>query len=146
LQGYLFFHFHPYRLPQVRGKALYEKLSKDRDLIKPARLERYSWLPDGTGLYFKEEENFKKIDIKTGKKKNLFDEGRIISEYNKLTGKNLDKLPFEYFEFIKNGNRIRFKVKSKAFIYDLGSGEGSILKCCLRTLSIERLYGISIFI
>jgi len=117
------FSFSSVSFTQIRGRALYEKLTKDRDLIKPARMQRYNWLPDGTGLYFKEEGNFKKIDIKTGEKKNLFDESRIISVYNKLTGKNLDKLPFEDFEFIKNRSRIRFQVKSKAFFYDLDSGE-----------------------
>ncbi|MFO7980845.1 MAG: DPP IV N-terminal domain-containing protein [Candidatus Aminicenantes bacterium] len=108
---------------QVRGKALYEKLIKDKDLIKTEGLERIQWLPDGTGLYFKEEKSFKKIDIKTGEKEDLFDEETIISKYNGLTGKNLEKLPFEDFEFINQGKKIRFKVKSKAFIYDLSSHE-----------------------
>lgn len=121
--GIFVFSISSVSFAQIRGKALYEKLLKDRDLIMPERLERYNWLPDGTGLYIKEGNSYKKIDIKTGEKKNLFDEGRIISEYNKLTGKNLGKLPFEDFEFIKNGIRIRFQVKSKAFIYNSGSGE-----------------------
>jgi dipeptidyl-peptidase-4 len=108
---------------QIRGKALYEKLMKDRGLIRPERMERYNWLPDGTGLYIKEGISFKKIDIKTGEKENLFDEDRIISRYNDMTGINLDKLPFENFEFIKNRSWIRFQVKSKAFLYDLDSGE-----------------------
>jgi len=108
---------------QIRGRALYEKLTEDEDLIKPQGLERVHWLPDGTGLYFKEDKTFKKIDIKTWEKQTLFDEETLISRYNSLTGKGLGKLPFENFEFIDKGKKIKFKVQSKAFIYDLNSHE-----------------------
>jgi len=119
----LIFSFSSFSFTQVRGKALYEKLIKEKDLIKHEGFERINWLPDGSGLYFKEEESFKKIDIKTGEKEDLFDEGKIISQYNKLTGKSIDRLPFKDFEFINNGRKIKFKVKSKAFIFDLSSYE-----------------------
>ena len=106
---------------QVRGRELYEKLIKDRDLIKPEGLERIYWLPDGSGLYFKEDKSFKKIDIETGMREDLFDEEKIISRYNELTGERIEKIPFEDFEFINKENKIKFKISSKAFIYDLNS-------------------------
>ncbi len=119
----LIFSFSWLSFAQVRGRELYEKLTKERDLIKDEGVTRLSWLPDGSGLYFKQEKSFVKIDIKSGKKEALFDEARIISKYNELTGKDLKELPFENFEFIDNGNKIKFKVSSKGFLCDLESYE-----------------------
>ena len=108
---------------QVRGKALYEKLRQSRNLVKYEGERRISWLPDDSGYYIYKERKFKKVDITTGKTSPLFDEVKIIASYNALTGKNVSKLPFSRFTYLDEGEKIRFVVSSKAFIYNLDTGK-----------------------
>jgi dipeptidyl-peptidase-4 len=109
---------------QVRGRALYEKLTRDRgELVKYEGLERVEWTPDGTAFYQFEKDSFVVIDAVTGQKKPLFDDPAIIEAYNALTGKSEDKLPFRRFTYLDNGKKIRFMVGSRAFIYDLATGK-----------------------
>ena len=108
---------------QIRGKALYEKLIKDKKLIKFEGLSRINWIPDGTAYYVFKDKTFKRIDAETGNESNFFDDARIISAYNSLTNKDVKELPFKNFTFIKKGEKIRFLSGNKAFIYDLASGQ-----------------------
>ena len=41
---------------QLRGKALYEKLTKDRTLVKSEGLSRVTWTPCGSSYYYYDEE------------------------------------------------------------------------------------------
>lgn len=109
---------------QVRGRALYEKLSRDRgELIKYEGLQRVEWTPDGTAFYQLEKDSFVIIDPVTGQKNPLFDDPAIIEAYNALTGKSEDKLPFRRFSYLDSGKKIRFMVGSRAFVYDLATGK-----------------------
>jgi dipeptidyl-peptidase-4 len=75
---------------QIRGKALYEKLTKEsRKLVKFEGLSRVTWTPDGMAYYLFEDESFKKIDPVSGKKSSLFDDAGIIAAYNTITSKKL---------------------------------------------------------
>lgn len=106
---------------QLRGKALYEKLRTDKNLIKFEGLARVTWMPDGNAYYLFEDKTFKKVDPITGEKSSLFDDSKIISAYNTITDKNEEKLPFKMFTFIDKGKKIRFTDTNKAFIYDLNT-------------------------
>jgi len=65
---------------QVRGKALYEKLTEDsKKLVKFEGLSRVTWTPDGMAYYLFKDESFKKIDPISGKKSSLFDDAGIIA-------------------------------------------------------------------
>lgn len=108
---------------QTRGKKLYEKLLADKNLVQFEGLRRVNWTPDGLACYIFEEETFKKVDPVTGEKSSLFDNPKIIAAYNKITNKNSEKLPFNNFIFIENGEKIRFMVANTAFIYDLITGK-----------------------
>lgn len=107
-------------LGQIRGKELYDKLKTDKSLIKFEGLSSINWTPDGNAYYIFEDGTFKKIDPETGEENCLFDDSRIISAYNKLTGENIDKLPFttETFSFIDDSRKIKFTRLGKAFVYD----------------------------
>ncbi|MEA3421543.1 MAG: hypothetical protein U9Q97_07705 [Acidobacteriota bacterium] len=56
---------------QIRGKALYEKLRTDKNLVKFEGLSRVRWIPDGKAYYLYEDNTFKKVDPVTGKKNSL---------------------------------------------------------------------------
>ncbi len=107
---------------QLRGKALYEKLIKDKELIKFDGLSRIKWTPDGKSYYIFEEDTFNKIDILSGEKTSLFKDEEIIQAYNRITGKSEEKLPFKEFHFLDDGKKIQFKVQNKAFIFTFKTG------------------------
>jgi dipeptidyl-peptidase-4 len=109
---------------QVRGKALYEKLTRERSsLVKYEGLERVEWTADGAAMYQYEKDTFLKIDAVSGEKVPLFDDEAIIGAYNMLTGKKEDKLPFRRFSYLDQGEKIRFMVGSRAFVYDLATAK-----------------------
>lgn len=108
---------------QIRGKALYDKLRKERNLIKPEGLSSINWTPDGMAFYTFEENTFKRIDAASGEKSSLFDDAKIIAALNTITGKQEEKLPFRNFIFIDNSQKIQFRAFNKAFIYDLATGK-----------------------
>ena len=108
---------------QIRGKALYEKLTKEsRKLVKFEGLSRITWTPDGMAYYLFEDESFKRIDPISGKKSSLFDDAGIIAAYNTITSKKVEKLPFRRFTYIDKGKKIRFMVGSKTYVYTLATG------------------------
>jgi dipeptidyl-peptidase-4 len=107
---------------QIRGKELYEKLRTDRSLVKFEGTARLTWTPDGEAYYILEEGTFIKTDPVSDKKSPLFDDAKIIAAYNKITNKDIKKLPFRRFTFLDNGNMIKFDVSSKAFLYDRSAG------------------------
>lgn len=108
----------------VRGKALYEKLRKEaRNLVKYEGLQTVSWTPDGKAFYIFEENTFKRIDALTGEKTNLFDDAKIITALNTLTGKQEVKLPFRNFNYLAEGQKIQFTAYNKVFIYELVSSK-----------------------
>lgn len=109
---------------QLRGKALYEKLTKERSkLVKYEGLERVTWTADGAALYQYEKDTFLKTDPVSGQKVSLFDDQAIVEAYNMLTGKKEAKLPFKRFSYLDQGKKIRFTVGSRAFVYDLATGK-----------------------
>jgi len=105
----------------IRGKALYEKLRKERDLIKYEGLDRISWTPDGKFYYIYEDNTFKKVDPLSGEKSSLFDDGKILGAINTVTGKQEQKLPFRNFSFLEDGQKIWFRALNRAFIYELAT-------------------------
>ncbi|MGB8952033.1 MAG: S9 family peptidase [Candidatus Aminicenantales bacterium] len=107
----------------IRGKALYEKLLKDKDLIKFEGLSKINWTPDGQSYYVYEDSTFKKIDAASGKKSSLFPNAKILAALNAVTGKEEKKLPFKNFESLNSGRKIRFAAFHKTFIYDLATGK-----------------------
>ncbi len=117
------FSLCPTSQAQVRGKALYEKLTKERrELVKFEGLSRVTWTPDGMAYYLFEDATFKRIDPMSGKKSSLFDDAGIIAAYNTITSKNGKKLPFRRFTYIDKGKKIRFMVGGKAYVYTLATG------------------------
>ncbi|MBS3818360.1 S9 family peptidase [bacterium] len=116
--AFIFLSLVPFTYAQLRGKALYERLTEDEDLIKFKGISKFHWTPDGKAIYVYKEGTFQKIHILTGKKSPLFDHKALISAYNEITHKNLDKLPFKDFTFMDEGQKIRFKVQTKGYIYD----------------------------
>ncbi len=113
-------------LSQVRGKALYEKLSRgSRDLIKSEGLSRINWTASGMGYYEYDQEakGFKQVDVLSGQESPLFDEAAILKAYSSVTGKSEASVPFRRFTFLDEGNKIHFRVGARAFIYDRESLE-----------------------
>ena len=109
---------------QIRGKALYEKLTKEREkLVKFEGLAMVTWTPDGTAYYKFEKDTFVKIDPVTDQKSLLFDDDAIIQAYNTHTSKNEEKLPFQRFSYLDEGKKIRFMEGSIAYVYELASGK-----------------------
>ena len=107
----------------LRGRALYDKLRTDRSLITYEGERRITWMPEGAAYFLQEKGDFFKVDARTGEKSPLFDSARIISAYQDLTKKDITKLPFTRFEYLKKGKVIKFSSGPKSFLYDLASGE-----------------------
>ncbi|MBU4329258.1 MAG: S9 family peptidase [Acidobacteria bacterium] len=106
-----------------RGRALYEMLRTDRSLIGYEGERRIAWTPDGKAYYQPEKGTFLKYDIQSGEKSPLFDDAKIIAAFNAQTKKAVNKLPFQRFEFLKDGQVIKFSAGPKNYLYDLESGE-----------------------
>ncbi|MCJ7680540.1 MAG: S9 family peptidase, partial [Candidatus Aminicenantes bacterium] len=106
-----------------RGKALYDILRTDRSLIGYEGERRITWTPDGKAYYQAEKGTFVKTDIQTGEKSPLFDDAKIIVAFNAQTNKGVNKLPFQRFEYLKDGQVIKFSAGPKNFLYALESGE-----------------------
>ena len=131
---------------QERGLALYNKLARSRGLVSFEGIRGVQWTPDGEGYIITEDNTYKKVDFKTENKENLFDDEKIISAYNKLTGKNVTQLPFYRgggqsgqmrrfrrggaYRFIENATKIMFREdrNTKVFVYDIASGEMKMFK------------------
>jgi len=105
----------------LRGKALFQKLQADRDLIKFEGLRNLTWTPDGKYYYTFEKNTYKKYSVLSKKRSDLFQDTKLIKAYNALTQDPVDKLPFKKFSFLDNGEKIRFTAGSRAFIYDLAN-------------------------
>lgn len=106
-----------------RGKALYDLLRTDRSLIGYEGTRRITWTPDGKAYYQPEKGTFIKTDIQTGEKSSLFDDAKIIAVFKAQTKKEVKKLPFQRFEFLKDGQIIKFSSGPKNYLYNLESGE-----------------------
>jgi dipeptidyl-peptidase-4 len=108
---------------KILGRALYEKLRRQgHTLVKFEGLFRLNWTPDGKGYCVFEDGTFKRIDILTGEKTPLFDDARLLAALAPVTGRHETKLPFDRFEFLDGGNKIRFMFLNKVFIYDPADG------------------------
>lgn len=126
----------------LRGKALYKKLRTDRNLIKFEGIQRPAWTPDGTAYYMYEKNTFMKCDIASGKKSRLFNDAKLISAYNAVTRKDAKKLPFKNFTFLGNGEKIRFAVGNRAFIYNTETGRITAYLSKVQTRGVRgRMYG-----
>ncbi|MBN1271658.1 MAG: S9 family peptidase [Candidatus Aminicenantes bacterium] len=108
---------------QVRGKELYELLSKNRALISFEGISRIDWTPDGKAYYLYKDKTFQRIDAATGESSPLLDDEKIIAAFNRLSGKNLTVLPFNNFDFLEGGQKICFSFSHRAYIYDLSTGQ-----------------------
>jgi dipeptidyl-peptidase-4 len=105
---------------QIRGKALYEKLSRDRTLVKSDGLSRVTWTPCGSAYYYYDSEarSFARVDTATGEEGPLFDEQALLKAYNGATGESATALPFRAFTFMDGCRKIHFRSGNLAFIYD----------------------------
>jgi dipeptidyl-peptidase-4 len=109
---------------QIRGKALYEKLTKEgRTLVKFEGMARVMWTPDGTAYYESEKDTFVRIDPINDQKSPLFDDAAILKAYNTITSKSVEKLPFRRFSYLDEGKKIRFMVGNNAYVYELATGK-----------------------
>lgn len=111
---------------QVRGQALYELLRDDGkigDMVSFEGISHVRWMPDGKSYIISENGTFKKVNTNSGKKSKLFNDRKLIAEYNKITGENTDKLPFQAFTFIDDGKKIKFSAAHRVFLYTLKSTE-----------------------
>jgi len=104
---------------QVRGKALYKKLTNDKNLVKFEGLSSLRWTPDGKYYYSFKDKTFKKTSAVSGKESSLFNDSALIKAYNTITSKTIEELPFKHFMFIDKGNKIQFVAGNTAYIYDL---------------------------
>lgn len=106
---------------QVQGIELYHKLRTDqRKLIQYEGDRSVRWMPDGEAYVVRKGDTFKKIDPRTGAETNLFDDEKLIAAYNNLMGETGSRLSFTQFDFIEDGNKIRFYLsnRTKVFFYD----------------------------
>jgi dipeptidyl-peptidase-4 len=108
---------------KIVGRALYEKLRKDRTLIKTDGLSRVSWTPDGQAFFLAEDKTFKRVDALTGEKSPLFDDAKILAAYNALTALQATALPFTRFDWQADGAKIVFQAANRNFLCDLASGK-----------------------
>lgn len=109
---------------KLSGKALYDKLRQEgKKLFKTEGFLSLSWTPDGKSYYVFEDGTFKKIDAATGVKTNLFDDQKIINAVNAVTGRNEQKLFFNRFNYLGDGQKILFSAFNKKFVFDLTSGQ-----------------------
>ncbi len=108
---------------KIVGRALYDKLRKDRTLIKTDGLTRPLWTPDGKAFFLAEDKTFKRMDALTGDKTPLFDDAKLVAAYNALTGLEAKELPFSRFEWVADGSRILFQAANRNFLYDPASGK-----------------------
>ncbi len=111
---------------RLSGIELYNKLKTDRNLIKFEGTGRLQWTSDGDGYVIRLAGSFKKSDLKSGKVSSLFNETKILSAFNKLTGKSINKIPFRSFRYFDKGAIIRFKTDPKSrevYFYNLNSGK-----------------------
>lgn len=108
---------------KIVGRALYDKLRKDRTLVKTDGLTRVAWTPDGQAFFLNEDKTFKRVDALTGDKTPLFDDAKLIAAYNILTGLEAKELPFSRFEWAAGGAKILFQAANRNFLYDPGSGK-----------------------
>ncbi len=110
---------------QVQGIELYNKLRREFRSLMPYEGERrVRWTPEGDAYIIRKENTFKKVNPQTGAETVLFDDSKIIAAYNKIKGASGENLPFNAFEFIEDGKKIRFyeENRTKVFFYDLASG------------------------
>ncbi len=105
---------------QVRGKALYEKLNSDRNLIQSEGLSRINWTPCGNAYYTYDQKakSFIRVDIESGEQTSLFEDAALIKAYNGITGKTETSLPFRSFTFLNGCKKIHFVVGPRGFIYE----------------------------
>ena len=108
---------------KLAGRALYDKLRKDRTLVKTDGLTRVSWTPDGRAFFLAEEKTFKRVDALTGEKTPLFDDAKLIAAYNALTGLQASALPFTRFDWQASGAKILFQAANRNFLYEPASGK-----------------------
>ena len=111
---------------QPRGQALYDMLRdtrKMREIIKFEGTSNVWWAPDGKSYIISEGKTFKIVDAETGDKSTYFDDQKIISEYNRLSGESVDSLPFSRFTFVHNNTKIRFIKGNRVFFFTLKTGE-----------------------
>jgi dipeptidyl-peptidase-4 len=108
---------------QVRGKALYEKLNTDRNLVKSEGLSRINWTPCGTAYYTYDQKTktFIQVDAESGEQTPLFEDAALIKAFNEKTGKTATEIPFRSFTFLNGCKKIHFVDGPRGFIYDRDS-------------------------
>jgi len=109
----------------VRGKALFD-LMKKGGLVKGGFAPNIIWLSDGTGYVITKKDSVTKqrkfyvVNPETGEKKVYIDNNKLLSAYQKCTGKKRRKFPYMRFKIHPEGNKIRFGSFSKGIlIYDI---------------------------
>lgn len=116
---------------QVRGYELYKKLNAElRTMISFEGVRDVRWTPDGGSYIVGKDKSFKKVDPVSGEETPLFDDAAVIAAYNAVTGGTVDALPFNQFDFIEDGARIRFyrDNNTRVFFYDPATREMRMFK------------------
>ncbi len=111
---------------QVRGQALYDLLSDEATVDKLIKFEgsaSVTWAPDGKSYIIREDDTFKRVSAETGKKSRLFNDRKLITTYNYVTGEKHKKLPFESVKFVDEGRKIKFARDNRVFFYNLKNDE-----------------------
>lgn len=115
---------------QESGLKLYNKLQRGRNLVRFEGINSVRWAPDGNSYIIEEQGTFKKVDPLTGAKSSLFNDEKLISEFNRVTGSSTSSLPFRNFSFIEDGKKIRFyrADRTEVYFYDLAANEMKFFK------------------
>jgi dipeptidyl-peptidase-4 len=105
---------------QLRGKALYDKLTTDRTLVNAEGLSRVTWTPCGSAYYYYDAKakTFLEVNAETGEVSPLFDDAALIEAYNTVSGAEVTVLPFSRFTFLGGCQKIQFLAENLAFIYE----------------------------
>jgi len=114
---------------QPRGRALYDILSTER-VTNTTGTYSVNWLPGGQGYYVQERDSvtskmtYYRIDPRTQARSPFFDEetqGNLIQAYNSITGENVDELPFQRFNLVRDGDGMTFSTDERHFFFDFQS-------------------------
>jgi len=111
---------------QPRGRELYDLMARERLTTTTGR-PQVEWLWGGRGYYASApgtRAGHVQIDPRTDQATPLFDDrtlDALVSQYEEVTGTQVDRLPFSQFTFVNNGEAITFTHGSSYFHFDLRS-------------------------
>lgn len=113
---------------QVRGQQLFDLLSRG-EVVQTKGSSRVTWLPGGMGYLEREADSagasiFYATRPETGEKTQLFATeltAALIAQFNQVSGKAAQGLPFSRFEYVLSGNGLLFTVEQTDYLFDLST-------------------------